>query len=258
MAGVLAVYLSLQYLQQDTPTVITQEVATTPVVVAQSQVPLGHKLTPAHLKQVQWPSHLVPEGTMTTISEVVGRATKRELAPGEPILNTRLAQIGQQGGLPLVIPQGQRAISVKVDEVIGVAGFVLPHTRVDVLATIDQSIGVEEPETRVILQDVEVVASDQKLQPGPNGEPQTSTVVTVLVNPRQGEQLALAASRGQIQLALRGWTDREEVLTQGVQGPMLAVEPRLWNPSTPRPAPLTVDVWRGGKQSQTTLSMLQK
>lgn len=253
LAGALAIYLSLQYLQQDRPSVVTREVETTSVVVAAQAVPLGHQLTRADLKQVQWPSHLLPAGTVQQLDQALGRASRRELETGEPLLQVRLAQVGGPGGLPLIIPAGKRAVSVGVDEVIGVAGFVLPHTRVDVLATMDQSLGVAQPETRVILQNVEVVASDQQLQPDQNGEPQMSTVVTLLVDPRQGEQLALAASRGQIQLALRGWTDHEEVLTSGVQGRTLAVEPRLWRrPATP-PTPLQVEIWRGNEKMQTTL-----
>ena len=116
------------------------------------------------------------------------------------------------GDEPVVIPDGMRAVSVKVDEVIGVAGFVLPGTRVDVLATFgDRDAAI----TRVILQNVEALAAGQTTQPDAQGKPQTVPVITLLVSPEEAEDLTLAATQGQIQLALRGTLDQQSVRTDG-------------------------------------------
>jgi pilus assembly protein CpaB len=114
-----------------------------------------------------------------------------------------------------------RAVSVKVDEVIGVAGFVLPGTRVDVLVTLTPSADREEAATRVILQNVQALASGQTIQRNANGEPQAATVITLLVTPEQAEKLTLAATEGQIQLALRNTLDMAEVETTGIKAATL-------------------------------------
>jgi pilus assembly protein CpaB len=114
-----------------------------------------------------------------------------------------------------------RAVSVKVDEVIGVAGFVLPGTRVDVLVTLTPSADRDEAATRVILQNVQALASGQTIQRNANGEPQTATVITLLVTPEQAEKLTLGATEGQIQLALRNTLDMAEVETEGIKAATL-------------------------------------
>jgi pilus assembly protein CpaB len=114
-----------------------------------------------------------------------------------------------------------RAVSVKVDEVIGVAGFVLPGTRVDVLVTLSDGGDREEAATRVILQNVRTVASGQTIQKDANGEPQNATVITLLVTPEESEKLTLAATEGQIQLALRNTLDMAEVETDGIKAATL-------------------------------------
>jgi pilus assembly protein CpaB len=142
---------------------------------------------------------------------------RRPLSRGEPVLESSLLPVGSQAGLPSVITNSKRAVSVKVDPVVGVAGFVAPGTRVDVLATL-RRIDTEEklPYTKLILQDVAVLAIDQKLEEARNGDPELVSVVTMELTPKQSEELTYAAHEGRLQLALRGPGDHEEVKTQPV------------------------------------------
>jgi pilus assembly protein CpaB len=151
----------------------------------------------------------------------MGRGLITPVSANEPLMTAKLADKAAGGGLPIVIPEGKRAVSVKVDEVIGVAGFVLPGTRVDVLVTLTDSGDREEAATRVILQNVQTLASGQTIQKNANGEPQAATVITLLVTPEEAEKLTLAATEGQIQLALRNTLDMAQVETQGIQATTL-------------------------------------
>jgi pilus assembly protein CpaB len=154
----------------------------------------------------------------------VGRVLRRALADGEPILEPSLLPEGAEAGLVSVIDDESRAVSVKVDPIIGVAGFVNPGTRVDVLATLRNLATRDKiPYTKVILQDVPVLAIDQKMETAQNGEPELVSVVTLEVTPTDAEKLAYSAHEGRLQLALRGPGDHEVVKTIGVTaGDMLA------------------------------------
>lgn len=193
-------------------------VETTPVVVVRSDVPVATSLTDAQLKLVQWPSELVPAGALGSIDGAKNRIARRPLATGEPVLESALFQAGAAGGLGAVIADKHRAVSVKVDNVIGVAGFVVPGSRVDVMATIrrvDQDRAI--PFSKLILQDVRVLAVDQKLEEVKSGDPELVNVVTLEVDPLQAEQLIYAAHEGRLQLALRAPGDDAEVKTRSIQ-----------------------------------------
>jgi pilus assembly protein CpaB len=193
------------------------EVKTTPVVVVRSNVTVATSLTSAQLKLVDWPSEHVPTGTLHAIDDAKGRIVRRPLAQGEPVLESSLFQTGASGGLGAVIANHHRAVSVKVDNVIGVAGFVVPGSRVDVMATIrrvDQQRAL--PYSKVILQDVRVLAVDQKLEEVKSGEPELVNVVTLEVDPVQAEHLIYAAHEGRLQLALRSPGDDMEVATRSI------------------------------------------
>src|SRR5690606_16244523 len=155
---------------------------------------------------------VLPVGYYGSSAEVIGRGLITPVAANEPLMATKLADIESGGGLPIVIPEGMRALSVRVDEVIGVAGFVLPGTRVDVLLTITPPTGTNQiPVTRIILQTIQTLASGQTIQRDADGTPQTVSVVTLLVSPDQAERLALASTEGRIQLALRNTLDMASV-----------------------------------------------
>ncbi len=132
----------------------------------------------------------------------------------EPILDAKLADAAEGGGLPPLIPPGMRALSVRVDEVVGVAGFVTPQTRVDVILTITPS-GSSDARSKVILQNIRALAAGQEIRRDEDGKPMTVTVVTVLVTPEQAEKLVLASTQGRIQMALRNMLDLDEVDTPG-------------------------------------------
>src|SRR5437867_5419483 len=124
------------------------------------------------------------------------------LVPGEPILEGRLAPKDSGGGLASIIPKGKRAVSVRVNEIIGVAGFVLPRTRVDVLANVTPGGDKERSTSKVILQNVEVLAAGQKIEQDEKGLPEAVSVITLLVTPSEAELLTLASHEGDLQLAL--------------------------------------------------------
>ncbi len=266
LTGLAASTLTVNYLKRPTPTVTAEQPAAGTVVVAAQPLPLGTYLTEGHVKAVAWPGGTLPAGYFARKEDVVGRGLTVDLAANEPLLASKLAPVGAGGGLPVVIPEGKRAVSVKVDEVVGVAGFVLPGTRVDVLVTLDPETEGEETKqpatTRVILQNVQVIASGQKIEKDEEGKPETVTVITLLVTPEESEKLTLAATEGQIQLALRNAMDMDSVSTGGIQTGELVNGPAkpapAPEPSRPRrvaPAPRAttdVEVILGDKRSTET------
>jgi pilus assembly protein CpaB len=202
-----------------TPAAQAASVPTTPVVVAQADVGTADTLTSTEVKLVDWPTAHVPTGAITTIAGAEGRVTRRPLVAGEPVLEGALFEKGADGGLGAVIEPDYRAVSVKVDSVIGVAGFVKPGAKVDVLATlrrVDQE--KQLPYSKVILQDVKVLAIDQKLEEARDGEAQLVSVVTLEVKPEQAQKLIYSAHEGRLQLALRTPGDMkvEELASTGV------------------------------------------
>ena len=144
------------------------------------------------------------------------------LQENEPILDGKLAPKGAGGGLPVIIDQGKRALTMRVNDVSGVAGFVTPNTRVDVLFTIDDKVNTTEPSTRIIMQDVRAIAAGQQIQPDKDGKPVSVGVVTFLLTPEQAETLALASQQGSIQLALRNSMDTVHIKTFGTQDERVA------------------------------------
>jgi pilus assembly protein CpaB len=192
-------------------------VRTTPVLVARSDVAVASGLTNAQVKLVDWPSDHVPVGALSSVESIKDRVVRRPLAQGEPVLESALYPVGAAGGLGAVIADKHRAVSVKVDNVIGVAGFVVPGSRVDVMATIRRvDLKRALPFSKVILQDVRVLAVDQKLEEVKSGEPELVNVVTLEVNPVQAEHLIYAAHEGRLQLALRSPGDHAEVATRSI------------------------------------------
>jgi len=188
------------------------------------------------------------------------------MVKNEPILKAKLASKEAGFGLPPVIPEGMRAVSVRVNEVVGVAGYVLPGTRVDVVATVNPTQQQTDVTSKVILTNVLVLASGTKIeQDGDKGKPMEVSVVTLLVDPGESERLTLASTEGKIQLALRNPIDKTAPATPGVRPAALlgyaaarpvVVRPRVVVAASAAPVaalpppPPTVEVIRGDKRAQ--------
>jgi pilus assembly protein CpaB len=218
LLGLTAAFVAKRYLQDQQPTPVVQsEIPTVPVVIAKLDVSVGTALDERALTVARWPEDFAPKGAIAAPENIAGRVVRRALSHGEPVLEAYLLPEGSEAGLPAVIHDKLRAVSVKVDPVIGVAGFVRPGSRVDVLATLrrlDQPKNL--PYSRVILQDVPVLAIDQQLEEAKNGEPELVSVVTLEVKTEAAEKLIYSAHEGRLQLALRRPGDEDVVKTQAV------------------------------------------
>jgi pilus assembly protein CpaB len=208
------------------------------VVAAAVDLPMGTLMTEEKLKLVGVGDQSLPPGYFTDKQALVGRGVVVPMVANEAILESKLAPQGAGAGLPTVIPEGMRGVSVKVDEVVGVAGFVLPGTRVDVLVTVEQDEADDDEisVTKLVLQNVQVLAAGESIQKDDEGKPQKVTVITLLVNPEDAEKLTLAATEGQIQLALRNVLDQDSVSTGGQDIESLVTTNRRAAPAPP-PAP---------------------
>ncbi|MCA1618283.1 MAG: Flp pilus assembly protein CpaB [Acidobacteria bacterium] len=188
------------------------------VVVAKVDIPIGTKVAAEQLSTVQFPSNAIPEGTFDNAEKLVGRVTVTNVAAREPVTDFKLAPEGSAGGLSAVIPAGYRAMTVKVDDVIGVAGFLQPGTMVDVLTVIEQpgQMSSGNPISKIVLQNVKVLASGQNLdKPKDEREADAVKAVTLQVTPDQAEKLALASTEGKLRLVLRNGIDQDDEQTQG-------------------------------------------
>ena len=203
------------YVQRAGSQVRTANLPTKPVVVAKVDLDIGADLTRDDLKTIEWPANAMPVGAFSSIDEVAGRGLIQPVVTNEAILPNKLASKDAGAGLPPAIPPGLRAVSVRVNEVIGVAGYVLPGTRVDVVATVNAGGDVT---SKVVLTNVQVLAAGTKIERDTErGKPIQVNVVTLLVDPEESERLTLAASEGKIQLALRNPLDKSATVTPGVK-----------------------------------------
>src|SRR4051794_33358725 len=182
---------------------------TAEVLVAASDIPIGAKIEDKDVRAVRFSVAELPANCYHLKTSVVGRGAVVPIARGEFFLPNKLAGENAGFGLPSLIPPGMRAVSVRANEVIGVAGFVVPGTRVDVLLTGNPS-GAPEQQTTTVLENVAVIASGQKLERNTAGEPQVTPVITLLVSPDDAQKLTLATTQGKIQLALRNPLDTQQ------------------------------------------------
>jgi pilus assembly protein CpaB len=206
------------------------------IVVAKVDIPLGTKVAAEQLSTVQFPANAIPEGTFSDAGKLVGRVTVMNVAAREPVTDFKLAPEGSAGGLSAVIPAGYRAMTVKVDDVIGVAGFLQPGTMVDVLTVIEQpgSMGSGNPISKIVLQNVKVLASGQNLdKPKDEREADAVKAVTLQVTPEQAEKLALASTEGKLRLVLRNMIDQDDEQTQGADKRSLLTGEHATTPPEP-------------------------
>jgi pilus assembly protein CpaB len=260
--GVLA-FGTYNYVQ-NTSAKAAVTMATKSVVVAAVDMDLGAEVRAEDIRQIDWPANSVPENAISDPKEVIGRGLVLPVIKNELILPMKLASKEAGAGLPPVITPGLRAMSVRVNEVIGVAGYVIPGTRVDVLVTLSPTQNQKDMTSKVILTDVQVLAAGTKIERDTDKDkPIAVTVVTLLVSPEEAERLTLAATEGKIQLALRNPLDRENPATKGIRAAALLGNAPVERPvararALPTLAPTpsagtefpTVEIIRGDKRSR--------
>ena len=213
VAIVVAFLLSSFVYKQFQKASIVRPSATQPLVVASVPLPLGARLDATNLKVIQWPTNQPVAGMFTRIEDCSNRAVITPLAANEPVLESKLAPKESGAGLAATIPEGMRALSVAVNEVVGVAGFVTPGTMVDVLVTgraLGGGTAGQGDITRTFLENIRVLAAGQKIEQDREGKPQTVAVSTLLVTPDEATQLTMGATDGKIQLALRNTIDTKK------------------------------------------------
>jgi pilus assembly protein CpaB len=235
------------------------------VVVAADDVLVGIKLDAHDVRVISLPQSATPPGAFSDPSKVLGRGAVLPISKGEFILPSKLAALNAGGGLPSLIPPGMRAVSVRVNDVVSVAGFVQPGTRVDVLATGNQGAG-NERQTTTVLENVAVIAVGKSLDRNASSEAQTAPVITLLVSPDDAQKLALVSQEGRIQLSLRNPLDtkkggigatRTSSLYLGdtpvATGPKPKARKLVAKAPAPPPAPYQVEMIRGSKRDETKL-----
>ncbi len=225
----------------------TKAVETVPVVVASKDLTFGTTLDTEHLNVVQFPKDALPRGAYAAVDSVLGQTSKVFLVTGEPVLASKLSSVG--GGLSVLVRPTMRAISVEVDQVTGVSGFVLPGDRVDVLVTIENAAGSNIAVTKTALQNAEVLAAGVTTEEKGKRHITTQTV-TLLVDPTGAESVALGLAQGQIHLVLRNPIDYEivkvdamntrTVLGMASEKQVTRQRPTETKKPEPRPAPVVV------------------
>jgi|SRR5438477_730202 len=219
-AGGALAFGTYNFIQQSP--VKTVSIQTRRVVVAANDLDVGAELTKDDLRIIDWPANAVPAGAFDDPKNVIGRGIVLPVIQNEPILPLKLAGSEAGGGLPPAIPPGLRAVSVRVNEVIGVAGYVLPGTRVDVVATVSPTGNNNDMTSKVVLTNVQVLAAGTKIdRETDKNKPMPVSVVTLLVDPEESERLTLASTEGKIQLALRNPLDKAIVSTRGIKPAVL-------------------------------------
>ncbi|WP_242333418.1 MULTISPECIES: Flp pilus assembly protein CpaB [unclassified Anaeromyxobacter] len=199
-------------------------VPTTKVVVAAVDIPSATTLRAESLAVIEWPSGSTPQGTSADPAALVGRVVTSATTKGEPILAGRLAPPGTAAGLAAILPPGMRAVAVRVDDVVGVAGFLHPGDAVDVIVTMKPSDAAGQPPmSKIVLQNVRVLAVGKEVERADRNfdKAMPATVATLMVDGEQSEKLALSASKGQILLSLRSGADEDMLATPGITPPIL-------------------------------------
>ena len=251
----LATYMAMGYLKRQAA-VQPPKAKTTMVVVAKSAIDPASRVSPAQLKTEVWHQEKAPQGSFSSLAQVEERVAATLIMPGDLILENKLAPKGTVPGISALLSPNQRAMTVKVDEASGVAGFLTPGSWVDVVVVVDKGEYNKSPLAKLLFQNLKVLGTGQKLETRPGDKPQIVPTVTLEVSPEQGERLALAAQEGRISLVLRGQGDQKLVETLGTDASKLFGKPRQTTPSAPpvaarvSPAVRTVEMIRGLDRAQ--------
>lgn len=212
--AVAAVYWASQWVRSQAT------VSMDKVVVAKTDIELGSRLNTIMLKVADWPKGSVPEGAVSDPEKIKDRVVKSTVLAGEPVLESKLAPVGTKGGLSAVIAEGKRAMTVRVNDVVGVAGFALPGNYVDIVVNTEEdtgklSDGRTKSISKIVLDHILVLAVAQESSVREEGKPKVVNAVTLEVTPEQAEKLDLARSVGQLSLVLRNQLDTSPVATDG-------------------------------------------
>src|SRR5262245_28554668 len=218
------------------------------VVVARVDIDAGSRLIPDPLMLAQFPADITPEGALSKVDQnLIGRVVVTSLSAKDPVTEAKLAPVGSLGGLSSMIPEGYRAMTVGVNDVVGVSGFIMPGTLVDVVVVITppKGSGNEEMISKIVLQNIKVLASGQNIDKPKNEREVERAIkaVTLQVTPEQAEKLALAQSEGKLQLVMRNSVDQADEQTAGANkrslltGERAMIAPDPGTSSTAKPAP---------------------
>ncbi len=224
LAGLLAVMLASRWLNAKSGSGMAK------VAVAATDISLGQRLTPELVKMVDWPAGSMPPGAIARVGELEGRVLRTNVLRGEPVLESKLAPIGTKGGLSAVIGEGKRAITVRVNDVIGVAGFALPGNYVDIIVNTQRDSGDAHARdkniSKIVLERMLVLAVAQEVSRDET-RPKVVNAVTLEVTPEQAEKIDLARSVGTLSLVLRNQVDPLSVETAGATKSTLLAEPAV-------------------------------
>ncbi|MFZ9375082.1 MAG: Flp pilus assembly protein CpaB [Burkholderiaceae bacterium] len=208
LTGLVAVVVAARWVGEQT------QLATAPVVVAARDLGAGTRLTPDMLRTIDWPAGARPDHSSAQADALAGRVLTHALMRGEPVLDARLAPQGERGGLSALLAEGRRAMTVKVSEIVGVAGFALPGHYVDMMVNTQDALS--RPTSKIVLERILVLAVAQDAS-APDNKPRVVNAVTLEVTPEQAEQIDLARNVGAISLVLRNQADTARVVTTGVR-----------------------------------------
>src|SRR5580658_10221953 len=232
----LASLLLYRFLASSRPQTFAAAPPMAHLVVAAKDLEVGRVLKEEDVRVADWPGG-VPLGAVVKVQDLVGRGVIAPIYDKEPVLETRLAARGAGGGLASMIPPGMRAVAIHVSEVAGVAGFVTPGTRVDVLISGSPANSTVGTITKTMLQNMEVLSAGQDFKKDAEGKPVLVQVINLLVTPEQAEMLSLAAAQTSIQLVLRNPLDHEIAKTPGTAVALLFQGGKLPTPQQPASAP---------------------
>ena len=208
------------------------------IVVAAVNMDLAETITSKHVKVLPWPRQAVPAGAVRNLADAEGRVVRSSIVAGEPLLEGKLApQLSGKGGImPMLVPEGQRAVTIKVDDAVREAGFVLPNSRVDVFVSMAKAANSQERIAKMILQDVDVLAAGQAVEMRDN-RPVSVTTVTLALTPEQAERLALAQNEGKLTIGMRNLRDKQIIQTVGATRDTLLNATPAAAPAASRPKP---------------------
>jgi len=234
--ALMAAVMALGWLKRQAAIQPPSKEKSTLVVVAKTKVSQANILSGGQLTTDVWHQENLPQGAFGKVDQVAGRITATSLMPGELVTENKLAPKGTVPGITALLSPKQRAMTVKVDEASGVAGFLTPGDRVDVVVVVDKGPFDKDPLAKLLFQNLKVLGTGQKMENRPGDKPQIVPTVTLEVTPDEGERLALAAQEGRISLVLRGQNDQQLVETLGVDASRLFGRPRKASPEAAVPA----------------------